>query len=60
MPGVRKLADLRREGLLGAADPWIVYAAPAVLTWPAMTEPAPRDLRDSAADLVLSTNGLTR
>jgi hypothetical protein len=60
MPAVRTLGDLPREGLLGAADPWIAYAAPAVLTWPSATAPAARDLRDSAADLVLSTNGLTR
>ncbi len=56
----RKITDLRREGLVGAADAWLAYAAPDVLVWPADAAPAPRDLRDSAADLVLSTNGLSR
>ena len=60
MPAARTAGDLRKEGLLGAADPWIAYAAPDVLTWPVALAPAARDLRDSAADLVLSTNGLTR
>ena len=56
----RKITDLRREGLVGAADAWLAYTAPAVLVWPEGPVPAARDLRDSAADLVLSTNGLTR
>ena len=56
----RNVTDLRREGLVGAADAWLAYAAPDVLAWPADASPAARDLRDSAADLVLSTNGLTR
>jgi hypothetical protein len=56
----RKITDLRREGLLGAADAGLAYAAPDVLVWPEGLVPAARDLRDSAADLVLSTNGLTR
>ena len=51
---------LRKEGIFGAADPWISYAAPDVLVWPAAHTPAPQEFRDSAADLVLSTNGLTR
>lgn len=59
MPANRT-GELRKEGLFGAADAWISYAAPAVLAWPAAHAPAAQELRDSAADLVLSTNGLTR
>ncbi|HEV2755632.1 MAG TPA: hypothetical protein VG318_07630 [Actinomycetota bacterium] len=57
---MRNIQDFRAEGVLGAADPGLAYAAPDVLVWPQGSTPAPRDLRDSAADLVLSTNGLTR
>ena len=55
-----KTKTLRSEALLGAADPQLLYSAPNVLVWPADPAPAARELRDSAADLVLSTNGLTR
>jgi hypothetical protein len=57
---LRRIEDFRSEGVVGAADPQLSYAAPDVLVWPVALAPAARDLRDSAADLVLSTNGLTR
>ena len=57
---MRKIEDFRREGVVGAADHELGYVAPSVLVWPEGVRPAARDLRDSAADLVLSTNGLTR
>lgn len=57
---MRRIEDFRCEALVGAADAELGYVAPQVLTWPPAPAPAPRDLRDSAADLVLSTNGLTR
>ncbi|MFN2587790.1 MAG: hypothetical protein ABR613_06720 [Actinomycetota bacterium] len=56
----RHVTDLRAEAIVGAADAWLAYAAPNVLVWPEGRSPAARDLRDSAADLVLSTNGLSR
>jgi hypothetical protein len=57
---LRNVTELSNHGVVGAADPQLVYVAPDVLAWPQGVHPAPRDLRDSAADLVLSTNGLTR
>lgn len=60
MPAAASIGELCREGIVGAADPCIAYAAPDVLVWPAAHAPAAQELRDSAADLVCSTNGLTR
>jgi hypothetical protein len=57
---LRRIEEFRSEGVVGAADHLLAYAAPDVLVWPAAAAPLARDLRDSAADLVLSTNGLTR
>lgn len=57
---MRRIEDFANQGVIGAADPQLGYAAPNVLVWPEGAHPAARDLRDSAADLVLSTNGLTR
>lgn len=57
---MRNVTDLANNGVVGAADPQLGYAAPDVLVWPEGAHPAARDLRDSAAELVLSTNGLTR
>jgi hypothetical protein len=57
---MRNIEDFRSGGVIGAADPGLAYAAPDVLVWPEGSAPAARDLRDSAADLVLSTNGLSR
>lgn len=57
---MRRIEDFRSEALVGAADAQLSYAAPEVLVWPEAHAAAARDLRDSAADLVLSTNGLTR
>ncbi|MDQ3958234.1 MAG: hypothetical protein M3273_07940 [Actinomycetota bacterium] len=60
MPATKVVGSLRNEALVGAADAELGYTAPEALSWPRATAPAARDLRDSAADLVLSTNGLTR
>ena len=57
---MRRIEDFTNQGVIGAADPELGYHAPDVLVWPEGAHPAARDLRDSAADLVLSTNGLTR
>lgn len=57
---MRRIEDFANQGVVGAADPQLGYVAPAVLVWPEGLHPAARDLRDCAADLVLSTNGLTR
>lgn len=57
---MRRIEDFANQGVVGAADHQLGYAAPDVLVWPEGLHPAARDLRDSAADLVLSTNGLTR
>ena len=57
---MRRIEDFANQGVIGAADPQLGYAAPDVLVWPEGLHPAARDLRDAAADLVLSTNGLTR
>ena len=57
---MRRIEDLANHGVVGAADPQLGYTVPDVLVWPEGLHPAARDLRDSAADLVLSTNGLTR
>jgi hypothetical protein len=57
---LRRIEDFANQGVVGAADPELGYIAPNVLVWPEGVHPAARDLRDSAADLVLSTNGLTR
>ncbi|MDQ3981934.1 MAG: hypothetical protein M3271_04560 [Actinomycetota bacterium] len=57
---LRRIEDFRSEGVIGAAAHLLSYTAPAVLVWPQAVVPAARELRDSAADLVLSTNGLTR
>ena len=57
---MRRIENFANQGVIGAADPQLGYHAPDVLVWPEGAHPAARDLRDSAADLVLSTNGLTR
>ena len=57
---MRRIEDFASQGVVGAADPQLGYVAPDVLVWPEGVHPAARALRDSAADLVLSTNGLTR
>ncbi len=57
---MRRIEDFANQGVIGAADPQLGYVAPHVLVWPEGLHPAARELQDSAADLVLSTNGLTR
>ena len=57
---MRRIEDFANQGVIGAADPELGYAAPDVFVWPEGAHPAARDLRDSAADFVMSTNGLTR